>query len=210
MANPRATIKVLAHRALSCFLGAISFLIMSAVHAEQEDVPLFSCSKDGRRLYVSWQGHVTEDLRTVSVNLARLRVRGQFDPKIQVWWRAKSKSVVRRCGPLAIKVSLGFVNSNPMGELGAVEFATVEISRNHQVLVPEFGLETCDVGLSRFKYFGDCPERYAAGLSLEIDKADSCARIRIKRSFIDAALRDREMEETIHIALKRMAGKCEG
>jgi len=104
--------------------------------------------------------------------------------------RTGSHIATRRCGSITIKFSSGFLNSNPQGELGALDFPVIEIRQGKKVLLEKTALEQCAVGLSRYNYFGECPGSWAQ--SIEVLPADSGHAVHVKRIYTDEAYKDIE------------------
>jgi len=104
--------------------------------------------------------------------------------------RTGSRNASNKCGPFKVIFSSGFLNSNPQGELGAIDFPVVEIRKGNKVILEQTALELCDVNLSRYNYFGECPDRWAK--SIEVVPTSSGHEVRVKRAFTDAASKDVE------------------
>jgi len=88
-----------------------------------------------------------------------------------------------RCGPIKVTFSSGFLNANPQGELGALDFPVIEISKGKQVLLKSTAIEQCDVNIPRFTYFGQCPNSWAR--SIEVIPTPEGLTIEVKRLYID-------------------------
>lgn len=115
--------------------------------------------------------------------------------------RSGSRVLRRTCGALTVEFASGFLNANPMGELGALDFPLVEIRRGRTTLLPRTGLEACEVTSGRFQLIGPCPERWARSIALTA--TDGGYRITLKRAFTDAAYQDVERVDTLEIAAPR-------
>jgi hypothetical protein len=87
------------------------------------------------------------------------------------------------CGPITIKYSSGFLNSNPQGELGALNFPVIAVWKGKQVLLPSTALEECDVNLGRYEYFDLCPNGWAR--SIMVEPTSKGLTIEVKRTFTD-------------------------
>ena len=88
-----------------------------------------------------------------------------------------------RCGPIKVTFSSGFPNANPQGELGALDFPVIEISKGKQVLLKPTAIEQCDVNIPRFNYFGQCPNSWAR--SIEVIPTPEGLTIEVKRFYTD-------------------------
>ena len=115
--------------------------------------------------------------------------------------RSGSRVARQRCGPLTVEFASGFLNANPMGELGALDFPVIEIRRGRTVLLPRTGLEACEATSGRFQQIGPCPDRWARSIALAA--TDGGYRITLKRAFTDAEYQDMERVDTIEIAAPR-------
>lgn len=113
--------------------------------------------------------------------------------------RSGSRVLRQACGPLTVEFASGFVNANPQGELGALDFPLVEIRRGRTILLPRTALEACEVTSARYQLIGPCPARWARSITL--DAVDGGYRITLQRAFTDAEYQDVTRVDTIDVAM---------
>ena len=101
--------------------------------------------------------------------------------------RTGSRTSVHHCGRFKVRFRSGYVNPNPQGELGAIEFGVVEILMGKKVILPPTALERCDVALTRYKHFGICPDAWATNISVKWNANTSKAQVTLVRSYFDEA-----------------------
>lgn len=101
--------------------------------------------------------------------------------------RTGSRLEVHRCGLLTVRFRSGFLNSNPQGELGAIDFGVVEVVRGKKVIVSPTALESCEMAFSRYQYFGACPDAWAQNISVRWDESTGKAKVTLMRSYTDDA-----------------------
>ena len=89
----------------------------------------------------------------------------------------------QRCGPIKISFSSGFLNANPQGELGALDFPVIAIGKGKQLLLKPTAIEQCDVNIPRYNYFGHCPNSWAK--SIEVTPTPEGLTIEVKRLYTD-------------------------
>lgn len=104
--------------------------------------------------------------------------------------RSGSRVSTLRCGALTIRFASGFLNSNPQGELGALDFPLIEIVKGKRVLLDRTALEPCALTLSRYNYFGACPASWAQ--SIEVVPQPQGMQIKVLRVFFDAEFNEIE------------------
>lgn len=108
--------------------------------------------------------------------------------------RIGTRRDTRECGDLTVSVEAGFLNSNAVGELGALEFPTVEVRRGGAVLVPRTALEECQRDSPRFELYGSCPEGYATAIALR--PAGAATEILYERHYLDEDSKERHRRDT--------------
>lgn len=101
------------------------------------------------------------------------------------YMRAPGKSQLLTCGSLAMHFSSEFLNENPDGELGAMSFDAIEIYVDDLRVLERTGFAVCELGISRWEYFGSCPNRYTVALHIKWDQRESAALVKSKRVFLD-------------------------
>lgn len=104
--------------------------------------------------------------------------------------RSGSRTLHQRCGPITISFSSGFLNTNPQGELGALDFPVIEVRKGTKVLLNKTAMEQCSVGLSRYTYFGSCPDSWAQ--RIEVVPAGDGHEVQVRRVFSDELDKDVE------------------
>lgn len=100
--------------------------------------------------------------------------------------RLPGKPLRLKCGKLELRVSSSYLNLNPDGELGIVEFDSVEVLKAGKRILSRTGFATCDAGSPRWDYFGECPKSYAQAMLVEWDDRASRTRIKVKRLYNEA------------------------
>lgn len=75
--------------------------------------------------------------------------------------RTGSEVATRACGRFKVSIEGGFVNWNPNGELGALEFPLVSIELNDEQRSGPISLGTCEKGNSRYDQSSNCPDDWA-------------------------------------------------
>ena len=99
-------------------------------------------------------------------------------------YRMPSKATVKRtCGAFTIVTRSKFLNENIDGELGAIEFGTVEVRRGDQTVLPETALEECSPSVERYRFFGDCPDRWARTITIRQEEGAKSLLLRVVRDY---------------------------
>ena len=98
--------------------------------------------------------------------------------------RTGSRFKVVQCGKVSISFSSGFLNLNPQGELGALDFPVIQVKQGKRTLLPTTALEQCAINFSRYTYFGDCPDSWAQ--SIEVQLIGSAYQVKVTRRYDDA------------------------
>lgn len=115
----------------------------------------------------------------------------KMGPQTNAWGdplRSGSRKAIKKCGPITATFSSGFLNTNPQGELGALDFPVVEIRKGNKVLLAPTALEQCDIQLSRYNYFGACPDSWAQ--LIEVLPTSGGHLVQVKRVFTDEAYKE--------------------
>ena len=76
-------------------------------------------------------------------------------------YRKDSSALTRKCGAFTITIRGGFLNGNPNGELGAIEFPLVDIAFDGKQKLSPISLGECDSDLGRFSHMTACPKDWA-------------------------------------------------
>ena len=91
---------------------------------------------------------------------------------------------VVKCGKLELRLWETFLNENPDGELGVVFFQAFELFIGRKRVLGPLGFATCDVGLSRWSYFGACPSDYVDAVYVRmLSETKPRVRVIVKRSY---------------------------
>ena len=136
-----------------------------------------------------------------TVDYGKLLLRGAYNKRNAVWMKAGSKVAVRPCGPYRIAVSYGFLNGNPMGELGAVDFPMVQIFKSSKPITNKIRFEQCDQGLRIFK---ECPRDYATQFRLVWNKNATLVKADFHRQFIDASGNRKVVDDTQDLPVQKV------
>lgn len=81
--------------------------------------------------------------------------------------RTGSRSVLRECGRFSVRISGGYYNANPMGELGAADdYPLVEILEGTRPLAVPIAMGACDPSSARASYLAQCPDDWAARIEV--------------------------------------------
>lgn len=189
-----------------CFRGACALIALalpgSAALADEPPTTLdFHCNQRTGALFISTEanaGPVDRSQFTVRripwASLLKVVPprNGHGDPL-----RSGSRVLRQACGPLTVEFTSGFLNANPQGTLGALDFPLVEIRRGRTILLPRTALEACEVNSQRYQLVGPCPERWARSITL--DASDGSYRITLQRTFTDAEYQDVARVDSIDI-----------
>lgn len=103
--------------------------------------------------------------------------------------RTGSRVTSRNCGRFLVRISGGYLNSSPLGELGAIQFPIVEISVEDKLLLPRTALSVCDSSISKYSAWGACPTSWAISVSAlwqspsQQSSTRSQALIHLRRSY---------------------------
>ncbi|MEK8047963.1 hypothetical protein [Ideonella margarita] len=98
--------------------------------------------------------------------------------------RSGSRTKVMRCGPTSISFSSGFLNANPQGELGALDFPVIQVRRANRTILPHTALEQCSVNSARYSHLGECKSSWAQ--SLEGQLVGGVYQVKVTRQYEDA------------------------
>jgi hypothetical protein len=160
----------------------------------QDDGFYFYCKPASSEIFVSIKA---DDKPESAAQYVKKRVDWQkllqVGPQKNGWGdplRSGSRISKHRCGALTLTFASGFVNANPQGELGALDFPLVEIRQGRKLLLPQTALEPCAVSVTRYGVFGECPRRWAE--SIDVASDEQGRRVRVKRVFSDEAYEDVE------------------
>lgn len=170
------------------------FMITVAQFATNETIPesdnykiAFYCDKQTGAFFVSAapdeKPKIVGRLLRHVVNWAELLKTG---PEKNGWGdplRTGSAIKTHRCGSMKINFTSGFLNANPQGELGAIDFPVISIYKGKNALLAPTAIDQCDVNTSRYSYFGPCPSSWAK--SIEIIPAPKGPSIEVKRIYLD-------------------------
>lgn len=155
-------------RFLAVLLTLLALLGSGAAWAQKV---LLSCDVGLKWGYVTEQSLRPENPAVVlqgparsldTVDTGELVVTSGEDARGNVF-RIRSNSVRRSCGPFVIVLRADWFNANPMGEMGADDFSTIEFWRQGNRVLGPIALGSCqkDQGLS----WGDCPKDWAMSIT---------------------------------------------
>ncbi len=94
--------------------------------------------------------------------------------------RVASRKITRRCGVLKIVVTAGWVNSNPYGYLGAIEFPRVELWDDARQVVLPTALHSCEPDRDLYAAAG-CPNAFANVIEVTHDRKTKTAAVELMR-----------------------------
>ena len=99
--------------------------------------------------------------------------------------KAGSKVEAQQCGMFQIRIESGFINDNPEGESGALDFPIIELRIGERTVLQRTALEVCSVNDRRAKfYFGACPNYWAQSIATKMF-SNGTVGVEIKRKFHD-------------------------
>jgi hypothetical protein len=176
------------------FLPLIALLAGHALADPVDSKLPFYCDQRTGAFFISrnhditssrWDGKMKQAVNWIALLKTGPQKNGWGDPL-----RTGSRTRTEQCGPITVKFSSGFLNANPQGELGAMDFPVVEIRQGKHVLLKPTALEQCEVNSSRYTYFGACPDNWAE--HIEAAPEGKGFRITVKRAFADTEYKDVE------------------
>jgi len=171
-------------------------LCMAGCHAQPSGAPLqYTCVAGKSEIVISADAEAAPSgTRLAWSHLIRLGPQKNNQGDLL---RTGSKTLARTCGALSVRFKGGYLNSNVMGQDGAVEFAVVEIRHGKKKLLPATAMAECDMNDDRMNYFGACPNRWAVSIHTHTI-ASGRWEISVVRQFLDNATTVRKVSETIH------------
>lgn len=172
--------------ALCCVLA----LLANSAWAEGAQSPLpYDCNPRSGAMVIGQAQPQPDFMRAKLDWIALLKV----GPRKNQWGdplRSGSRTASKTCGPITIRYSSGFLNTNPQGELGALDFPVIEIRHGQRLLLEATALEQCDVRTARYEYFGACPARWAS--RIEVVPVAAGFQVRVLRNYLDAEFNEAE------------------
>lgn len=97
--------------------------------------------------------------------------------------RTGSKIAIRKCGMIQMRMESGFLNSNPQGESGAMDFLVIELRIAERTVLSRTALDECAENDERAKaYFGTCPNSWAQSIRTK-KLANGSVEVEVKRKF---------------------------
>jgi hypothetical protein len=122
------------------------------------------------------RGYIVENISSIDLTL--------YTPKDKQnnVYRSGSKTLKRQCGAFTIVVRGGFLNSNPMGELGAIEYPLIGISFNGKSIAKPIAIGECDSTNSRYNAESHCPDDWATEITVLPD-TNQRASLYLKHSY---------------------------
>ena len=85
------------------------------------------------------------------------------NPGSQIPYRKGTKSVERTCGPIAVRISGGYLNQDPNREQGGVTYPIVRVSVEGRPIGGSTSIGKCDKSSHRYANAG-CPTRWATSM----------------------------------------------
>lgn len=170
------------------YLLAAVYLAALSAYADPVDnnLPVF-CNRATGALYISGiAGQRPSTVAGFSVLKIDWIALLNMGPEKNAWGdplREGSRVAKLRCGPITVVYESGFLNSNPQGELGALDFPVIEIRKGKRVLLAKTALESCSIPLTRYSSFGSCPEKWAE--SIEVKPSKYGHTVEVTRSYTD-------------------------
>jgi hypothetical protein len=114
--------------------------------------------------------------------------------------RTGSNTATRRCGPYTVRIKAGYLNTNPMGESGAIEFPVVDIMMNKAPVVPPTALNSCEQAMPRYSAFGPCPEAWAQSIRVTWDGTARKSKVTLHRIYEDRSYEQRSINEEYEVS----------
>lgn len=108
--------------------------------------------------------------------------------------KSGSKIAVSRCGMIQIRIESGFINDDPQGQSGALDFPIIELRIGERTVLQRTALAVCSVNDKRANiYFGICPSYWAQSIQTRM-LSDGSVEAELKRKYED---KNNETKETI-------------
>jgi len=172
------------------------------LEAQMDTALQVACTPDGAWLHIGPGGEMPDGdvpAKTVRVNWSALIRLGP--PRNSFGDRNRSGSAVSRvrCGPLEVQISAGYLNTNPQGELGVIEFPVVTIAQAANIVLPNTAMSDCEVSLSRYSYFGKCPDSWARSITAVKHRKTGELRLTVERAFVDSDYQYQLRTDTVRV-----------
>ena len=149
------------------FAALICLFFANTARAQESPDLAYLCDEKNSRVYFTSFSEVDE--------IESQRKASQPIEEIKAWqlititkedergnvFRTGTRTLIKRCGEFTVRISGGFLNSNPQGELGAIEFPVVQLSFVGKLMLGRTALFVCDSSLSRFNAWAPCPASWA-------------------------------------------------
>jgi hypothetical protein len=161
--------RIVLRKAIAFFMLFFSFLSVGSADSWDSEQLLYVCNEKLSSVRLSLFSEDAEvlfakaserDLYTERINTANLRKYSPTDKEGNVT-RTGSETLERKCGIFRIKIKSGFLNANPYGDLGAVNFPLVEISVNEKSKPTEISIGLCDENVKIYNNSTQCPSNWA-------------------------------------------------
>jgi hypothetical protein len=186
--------------------GALASVLLLAVEARPQegmDPLVLVCDQAAATLAIGSEGPpsaLPSGSAITRVDWARLIEYGRDENPAGDPLRTGSGTATHRCGDLVVSVQGGFLNSNAVGELGALEFPIASVRRGDVVIVPPTALAECEQANPRFELHGDCPGGYAE--SIRVRSSREGWKVTYERAYLDPEREERTetKEETVRAA----------
>jgi hypothetical protein len=96
------------------------------------------------------------------------------------FYRVASRKITRRCGVFKIIITAGWVNANPYGYLGAIEFPRVELRDDGGQVLRPTALHSCEPDQDLYAAAG-CPNAFADVIEVRRDRKAKRATVDLRR-----------------------------
>ena len=144
-------------------------LVATASRAQQQDASLrYYCEEGPSRIVISESGAASGQSKgkVEWIDPGDLIQYTKEDERGDVR-RTGSTFIARRCGRLTIKVSGGYFNANPQGEMGAADdYAIVEILDDSGLTTGLLAIGNCIPSISRYSFMVECPKDWVIQLEV--------------------------------------------
>lgn len=156
---------------LSLFVSALSLASAQAT-AKQEisGVLVYICDSSMSHVMLETNYIKSDHDKNIveSIDIDPLIVLSKEDAR-GMQYRTGTKVIERNCGNLKVKISGGYLNSNPNGMLGAITFPLIEIFHKNEKLLKKVPFGVCSYGQANwggyYDRLGKCPQDWFSSIS---------------------------------------------
>ncbi|UCV09597.1 hypothetical protein [Dechloromonas denitrificans] len=155
---------------LRILIAALFLVVSQFSYAENDDSDLyFICDKKISWVMLSLSSEQFDKQKRLNRETEKISISKLFqftaeDDHGNIY-RKGSSSTKRKCGEFQVTIKGGFLNANPNGELGAVEFPLIEITMNGRQVLAPVSLGQCETNIGRYNYMSKCPDNWAVEIS---------------------------------------------